>query len=60
MKKEKSFEIILKPISFSPDEDQKRMDEINKILYELFCQYQKSKSVHKNQTQTYLTREESL
>lgn len=38
--------IIFKPISLSLPEEKKRMDEVCKILYELYCQHEKSRTFH--------------
>ena len=40
--------IIVKYPLISQEEEQKRMDEVLEILYELYCQYQVSKSVLKS------------
>lgn len=38
--------IIFKPISVSLSDEQKRMDEVCKILYQLYCQHEKSRTFH--------------
>lgn len=38
--------IIFKSISSSFRDEQKRMDEMCKILYELYCQHEKTRSFH--------------
>ncbi len=58
----KELTVIFKPIPLSPLEEQKRMDEVLEILYELYCQYQLSKSVRKSNNEIYnsLPKEEVL
>ena len=46
--KNNELNIIFKEIPLSKPEEQKRMDEVCKILYELYCQNEKSKSIHVN------------
>lgn len=42
----KEVRIIFKPIGVSLPEEKKRMDEMCKILYQLYCQYEKSRTFH--------------
>lgn len=57
--KNKEIKIIFKPIFVSESEEQKRMDELAEVVYELYCQYQLEKSVHKSLNEN-LTKETSL
>lgn len=42
------LKVVLKPVHISKTENQKRMDEVGSLLYELYCHYQLKQSVHKN------------
>lgn len=44
--KDNELNIIFKGIPLSKPEEKKRMDEVCKILYQLYCQHEKSRTFH--------------
>ena len=47
--KENKFNIILKEIPLPQEEYQKRVDEMGKLLYELYCQSRLKESIHQRE-----------
>ena len=55
--KKKEPEVIFKKIEIQLEEHQKKIDEVGKVLYELFCTYRLRNSVHKEENNVNLEKE---
>jgi len=56
--KENKFNIILKEIPLSQEEHQKRVDDMGKLLYELYCQSRLKESIHQRENNNNLLKED--